>query len=216
MTISNTPDQGNPLRLAVLLLAAGKGSRLGSHPKGLLKKDGITLLRRFACAITPFHPVEFVVVSGFHADAIELEVKQVQVDFEIAITILRNPHAIDGQASSVRLGLESLKSRYDVLMVALSDQPQIDEGEIASLLKAFSHRSEGKEIILPMVHGQRGNPVLFSRAVIESILSTPTMVCRTYMDAYPEQVSLMQSSSQAYISDVDTLEDIRKHGLTLN
>ena len=216
MTISSSPHLNTSLRLAVLLLAAGEGSRMGSHPKALLKKDGVTLLRHFITAITPFDPVEFIIVSGFHADAIESEIKHIQKDSNIKINIFRNQQAIAGQASSVRLGLESLKKSFDVLLVALSDQPEIGENEITFLMEAFENRSGDKEIILPIVNGQRGNPVLLSKAVIETILSKPEMVCRTYMDMYPEQVSLMKSSSLSYLLDIDTLEDIQKHGLTLN
>ena len=47
MTISGESIKNPKLRLAILLLAAGEGSRLGGLPKALLKKEGESLLSRF-------------------------------------------------------------------------------------------------------------------------------------------------------------------------
>lgn len=209
MTIQSDSTVREPIRLAVLLLAAGQGSRLGSVPKALLKKDGQTLLERSILAIAPFDPVEFVMVTGFHAQSIEPYVDQLIPLLVCPITIVRNPAPEMGQASSIRLGLESLKSDFDALLVCLSDQPEITQQEIKQLLESFSTKAAVEEIILPMVNGQRGNPVLFSRKVIKEILLTPDLVCRPYMDAHPEKVRLMQTTNQAFVLDVDTLKDIQ-------
>jgi molybdenum cofactor cytidylyltransferase len=204
-----------PLRLAVLLLAAGQGSRLGSHPKALLKQGGITLLNHLLGAVEPFNPIEFIVVTGFHGDAIEQSLAQVDSPFSRSIRLLRNPNPEVGQASSVRLGIEGLHSNFDVLLIALSDQPTITTVEIGQLLGAFSQRSAGKEIVLPMVHGQRGNPVLFSKKALQNTVAVADLSCRAYMDAYPEQVQLWHTDNGAFICDVDSPEDMKKHQLDL-
>ena len=115
----------------------------------------------------------------------------------------------------MRLGLESIKEEFDVLLVALSDQPEVGVREVRELLVAFLNRETGKEIILPMMEGRRGNPVLFSRKAIAEILATPGMVCRKYMDTHPDKVRAMLTSNQAFVMDVDTPEDIQQHKLSL-
>lgn len=215
MTSSSPSTQASHLRLAVLLLAAGEGSRLGNHPKALLQKDGLSLLQRFSSVIQGFEPIEFIVVTGFHAGVIESEIESLNVSLPHPIKVIQNPTPVRGQASSVRLGLESLKREFDVLLVALSDQPEIGAREIQELLGVFHQREIGEEIILPMVDGKRGNPVLFSRKAISEVLITPGMVCRQYMDDHPDQVRTMPTSNQAFVMDVDTLEDIRIHKLSL-
>jgi CTP:molybdopterin cytidylyltransferase MocA len=202
-----------PLRLAVLLLAAGQGSRLGSHPKALLKQGGVTLLKRLLDAVQPFNPIEFILVTGFHGDAIEQSLAQMDSPLSQSIRLLRNPTPELGQASSVRFGIEALHSNFDVLLIALSDQPAITTVEISQLLSVFSTRSAGKEIVLPMVDGQRGNPVLFSKKALQNAVAIPDLSCRAYMDAHPEQVQIWHTDNAAFVYDVDTPQDMEKHQL---
>ena len=215
MTSSSPSTQASHLRLAVLLLAAGEGSRLGTRPKALLRKDGQTLLKRFSAAIQGFTPTEYIVVTGFHAGAIESEIEKMGNSLMHPIQVIQNPTPERGQSSSVRLGLESLKREFDVLLVALSDQPEIGVREVQELLDAFLKRESGEEIILPMVEGRRGNPVLFSRKAVAEILANPGMVCREYMDAHTDQVRDLLTSNKAFVLDVDTLEDVQLHKLSL-
>jgi molybdenum cofactor cytidylyltransferase len=98
-------------------------------------------------------------------------------------------------------------------LIALSDQPAITTVEISQLLSAFSQRSAGKEIVLPMVDGQRGNPVLFSKKALQNTVAVADLSCRAYMDAHPEQVELWHTDNGAFICDVDTPEDMKKHQL---
>jgi molybdenum cofactor cytidylyltransferase/nicotine blue oxidoreductase len=213
MTVSSEPSIKAKLRLAIIILAAGQGSRLGGYPKALLKKDGDSLLTRFIQAIQSCDPLETLVVTGFYSDKIEAEINSLKPTIHSSITLVKNPHPDLGQSSSVRLGLESLKSDYDVLLIALCDQPSIASSEIEALLEQFKQRTANQEIVLPMMNNQRGNPVLFSKRMIEKILAIPGMVCRPYMDQHPELVKLFATENQAYLMDVDTPADIQKLGL---
>jgi molybdenum cofactor cytidylyltransferase/nicotine blue oxidoreductase len=202
------------LSLAIVLLAAGEGSRLGSIPKALLRKDGKTLLEHFCQAVEPLRPLEFMVVTGFHADAIEAELAKQGKALGLTMTVVRNRQAEQGLGSSVRLALENLHSQYDVLAVCLSDQPNISKQDLTLLLEQFAACQPGEEILLPQVNGQRGNPVLFSRKAVESILTIPKMVCRLYMDQNPNLVKIYRTNQLAFIQDVDTDTDIQKLGIT--
>ena len=213
MTFSSDPSKTSTLRLAVLILAAGEGSRLGGYPKALLKKESGSLLRRLIESSQDFAPIETLVVTGFYSDEIEGEIQSIQQNVLSPITWVRNANAAAGQSTSVRLGLESLKSDYDLVLIALSDQPNIGTSEIKSLLEQFSQHSSQYEIVLPVVNGQRGNPVLFSREVIQKILEIPGMACRPYMDQHPQLVKTYETDDDAYILDVDTHDDIQKLGL---
>lgn len=215
MTYLGNCSQSPSLRLAVLLLAAGEGSRLGSIPKALIQKNGQSLLRHFCLAIKPFSPVEFLVLTGFHAQAIESELARIKDEMDLQVESVRNLNPQQGQAASVRLGIESLSSNYDALLIALSDQPEITSVHIRALIEEFEKRPADCEIVLPLVDGLRGNPVLFSRKAIEEILMNPGMTCRSFMDSHPELVYPYASTLSAYILDVDTQADMQKLKLQL-
>jgi len=202
------------LRLAIVLLAAGEGSRMGSVPKALLQKDGKTLLERFCAVVKALHPVEFVVIIGFHAVPIEQELNRLAKLMNLSITIVHNQNASTGQASSVRLALESLDNSFDLVAMCLSDQPQIGEDELIALLNQFVDREPHQDVVMPIVSGQRGNPALFSKKAVEEMLQIPGMVCRSFMDKNPNRIKIFNSDNGAYVLDVDTDADIQKLGIT--
>lgn len=206
-------SHSTPLRLAVLLLAAGQGSRLGSHPKALLKKGGVTLLAHLCDAIQPLHPVEFIAITGFHGDAIEQSLLQMDTSLSRSIQLVRNAAPERGQASSVRLGIEALQSNFEAVLIVLSDQPLLTNADIRHLLTAFVKRRPGTEVLLPVVKGQRGNPVIFSREAIQNTLAVTNLTCRDFMDSHPEQVHIWDTENRSFVCDVDTPEDMKKYDL---
>lgn len=217
MTISSVTPKSPTLRLAILILAAGEGSRIGGYPKALLKKGGESLLKRFVNSMQSLKPIETLIVTGFYSDKIAAEINVLRNGIHTPVALVKNPNPELGQSSSVRLGLESLQSDYDALLIALCDQPNIGATEVEALLAEMNpsanHEDEEFEIILPMVNGRRGNPVLFSRKVIEKILAIPGMVCRPYMDEHPGVIKVFDTENQAYLMDVDTLDDAHRLGL---
>ena len=195
------------IRVGAVLLAAGEGSRMGNIPKCLIQLDGLTLLQRQLIALTEAGVDEVVVVSGHHHLAVERELAALKS--LNPMRVIRNAHANEGQARSVRLGIETLGSDFDAVIMALSDQPFIDSHDIKALIATFKKRTTG-EIILPMFDGQRGNPIMLSGSVMKTILASGAkMVCRNFMDQHPELVHQWQTQNDHYLVDVDTPEDLK-------
>jgi len=195
------------IRVGAVLLAAGEGSRMGNIPKCLIQLDGQTLLQRQLIALTEAGVDEVVVVTGHHHLAVERELEALKS--LNPMRVIRNAHANEGQARSVRLGIETLGSDFDAVIMALSDQPFIDSQDIKALIATFKKRTAG-EIILPMFDGQRGNPIMLSGSVMKTILASGAeMVCRNFMDQHPELVHQWQTQNDHYVVDVDTPEDLK-------
>jgi len=195
--------------VGAVLLAAGAGSRLGGRPKALLELGGVPLVMRQLVALSGAGVDEVVVVLGHHAEAIEAAVKQ------FPITIVHNPAPDEGQASSVRIGLQALSPRLDAVIVALADQPLIDAQDIVALIGAFKKRGDAA-MAVPRVRvdgGEAlpGNPVMFDAALREEWLAgSADLACRKWRERNPARVHWLDTENQRYSVDIDTPEDLER------
>ena len=191
------------LRVGAVLLAAGEGSRMGGVPKCLLRLQGVPLINRHLIALSGGGIDEVVVVTGYHHADIEPAVET------FPVTVVRNPHPEAGQQSSVRLGLEALGAKFDIVLIVLADQPLLSSAEFTELISAFKKRPPGAAIVYPEIHGRRGNPVVFSGELIAELLATHQKIgCRQFMDDHPELVYKHITDNDRFILDVDTVEDL--------
>ena len=194
--------------IAILLLAAGQGTRLGGYPKGLLMKDGVPLLSRFWLEAAQLQPCECITVLGFYADRLRLLAEQYS-------KVVINYHPELGQSSSVRIGLEALQSNYEYLLISLVDQSQITLRDLQALIAHAEHVPGQVRVIVPCYRGQRGNPVVLTRSAVEAVLATPNQGCREWLDQNPDHVLFIDMPHESYIRDVDTMSDVERDGLTI-
>jgi CTP:molybdopterin cytidylyltransferase MocA len=192
------------VRVGAVLLAAGQGQRMGNIPKSLIELGGVPLINRQLIALSGGGVDEVVVVTGFYHEQIEPLVEQ------FPVRVVRNPHPEEGQASSVRLGIEALGEAFDAVIMALADQPLINAEDVAQLIAAFKKRPSG-EILMPVVAGQRGNPIILSGKALKDILeSGKNMVCRKFMDQNPSLVHHFETPNQHFVLDLDEPKDIEQ------
>jgi molybdenum cofactor cytidylyltransferase len=198
--------------IGAVLLAAGAGARLGGRPKALLELGGVPLIMRQLIALSGAGVDEVAVVLGHHGDAIEAAVGQ------LPITLVRNPSPDDGQVSSVRIGLQALSPRLDAVMVALADQPLINEQDITALIGAFKKRGDAAMVVprVTMEDGEAlpGNPVIFDAALREQWLAGDAdLACRKWRQANPERVRWFETDNRRFRIDIDTPEDLERFAL---
>ena len=197
------------MTVGAVLLAAGRGSRLGGRPKALLELGGVPLILRQLVALSGAGVDEVVVVLGHHAEAVEAAVRA------FPITLAHNPAPDDGQTSSVRVGLRALSPRLDAVIVALADQPLINEQDITALIGAFKKRGDAA-MVVPRVavdggEALPGNPVIFDAALREQWMAGATdAACRQWRQAHPERVCWLDTDNRRYRIDIDTPEDIER------
>ncbi len=197
------------MTVGAVLLAAGAGSRLGGKPKSLLELGGVPLIMRQLVALSGAGVDEVVVVLGHHAEAIEAAIRH------LPITLVHNPAPDEGQASSVRIGLQALSPRIDAVMVALADQPLITAQDITALISAYRKRGE-KSMVVPRVSAADGstapgNPVMFDAALREQWLAgSADLTCRNWREKHPESVQWFETDNRHYRIDIDTPEDLER------
>jgi molybdenum cofactor cytidylyltransferase len=192
------------LRVGVVLLAAGAGSRMGYRPKPTLILEGQPIINRLIQACINVHATQVVLVLGHHAQDIMPLLGQFPPALVLCNTV---PEA--GQVSSLRLGLAALGDGFEAVMVCLADQPCINATDLDQLLDAYELRPSGTHVTQPYKNGTPGNPVIFSNDVRLQILSqNDSFGCRQWQALHPDQVHRWETSNQHYFFDVDTPADL--------
>jgi CTP:molybdopterin cytidylyltransferase MocA len=192
------------LRIGAVLLAAGEGVRMGGVAKSLIRLQGVPLINRQLIALSGAGVDEVVVVTGHARDAVEAQVQS------FPVTLAYNPDYKSGQQSSVRVGLTALSGNFDAVFVVLADQPLIGAGDLTELIAAFKKRAGG-HVLVPVVSGQRGNPIVLDATARADILASGTNLgCRNLIERQPELVSVHTSTNTRFITDLDTAEDVQQ------
>jgi molybdenum cofactor cytidylyltransferase len=192
------------LRIGAVLLAAGEGTRMGGVAKSLIRLQGVPLINRQLIALSGAGVDEVVVVTGHARDAVEAAVGS------FPVTLAYNPEYRMGQQSSVRAGLAALNGSFDAVFIVLADQPLIGAGDLTELIAAFKQRPAGN-VLVPMVNGQRGNPILLDGIARADILASDTNLgCRQLIERQPELVHVHATDNMRFVSDLDTVEDVRQ------
>jgi CTP:molybdopterin cytidylyltransferase MocA len=191
------------LRIGAVLLAAGEGRRMGGVAKPLIRLQGVPLVRRHLVALSGAGVDEVVVVTGHAGDAVEAQVQG------FPVTLAHNPAYAQGQEGSVRVGLAALNGPFDAVFVVLADQPMIGAGDLTELIGAFKKRPAG-HVVVPVVDGRRGNPILLDDVAHARILASGTnLACRHLIERQPELVHVHDTANARFIVDLDTVEDVR-------
>ena len=190
------------LRVGAVLLAAGTGSRMGGVAKSLIRLQGVPLINRQLIALSGAGVDEVVVVTGYARDAVEASVSS------FPVTLAHNAEFALGQQSSVRVGLQALRGNFDAVLVVLADQPLLGAADLTELIAAFKKRPAG-HVVVPVVDGQRGNPIVMDDVALADILASDTnLACRNLVERQPELVHVHASTNTRFVTDLDTLADL--------
>jgi molybdenum cofactor cytidylyltransferase len=184
-------------RIAALLLAAGKSSRMGLN-KMLAEIEGRPMIARTAQRILSSRARPIVAVLGNQADEVDTALGRLPVDR------VTNPDYADGLATSLVRGLTALPADIDGVIVCLGDMPLIAGRDIDRLIAAFNPL-EGRAIIVPTRRGQRGNPVLWSRQFFAEMMALKGDTgARKLIEEHADLVAEVEMDSDSVLIDIDT------------
>jgi molybdenum cofactor cytidylyltransferase len=192
------------LRIGAVLLAAGEGRRMGRVAKPLIRLQGVPLITRQLVALSGAGVDEVVVVTGYASEAVEQQVRS------FPVRLAHNEAHAEGQQGSVRVGLAALDDRFDAVIVMLADQPLIGAGDLTELIGAFKKRPGG-HVVVPVVNGQRGNPIVLDSVAHAQILESDTNLgCRHLIERQPGLVHVHETTNTRFVTDLDTVDDLRE------
>jgi molybdenum cofactor cytidylyltransferase len=188
--------------VAALILAAGASARMG-RPKQLLDWEGRPLVRAAAeTALAAQLDPLLVVVGGAQSQVTEALAG-------LPLQIIANPDYAAGQSTSLRAGIAALGQDAGAVVVLLGDQPFVTPAIVEQLVAAW--QSSGAAIVAPTYAGQRGNPVLFARAVFPELLAVRgDQGARAVLAADRARVRLVAFDDPRPLADIDTPEDYER------
>ena len=192
-------------RVAVLLLAAGRSTRMGGPNKLLQEADGAPLVVHAAKAALASQAVEVVVVLGHMADQVKAAIEQA-IGKTAKLRFVTNPDFADGLSTSVRTGIGALGKDIDAAIVQLGDMPGVNSALLDRLMAAFSP-VEGRSICVPTVGGKRGNPVLWDRRFFAEMATVSGDTgAKHLIGEHADLVCEVEMTGEAAITDIDTPE----------
>jgi molybdenum cofactor cytidylyltransferase len=187
--------------VAIAVLAAGRGSRLGGDvPKPLVELRGRPLVSWALDAATTSGLRPVVLVVGHHGGAVARVAPE-------GVVVVRSRRWRRGIARSLRAALEALEpwAHVGAVAVGLADQPLVGADAYRRLAGAYR---DGARLAVATYHGQRRNPVLLARTMWAQARELDgDEGARVLMDDEAVEVDCTETGSAA---DVDTLDDLRE------
>ncbi len=187
-------------RIAALVLAAGRSSRMGGSNKLLAEVGGQPLVARTVEAVLASQAKPVVVVTGHQADAVSAAL------VGRPLTLVHNPDYADGLSASLKAGLAALPGDVDGVVVCLGDMPRVSPAVIDRLVAAYNP-AEGRAVCIPTVQGKRGNPVLWDRGFFAEMMKlTGDAGAKSLLARHADQVVEVPVDEGGILYDVDTPE----------
>ena len=194
-------SQSRKPKISLILLAAGRSSRMNGAPKQLLVYEGKTLLRR-AVETALDSNFETIVVLSADGEIFSKEIEGLPVQTAI------NENAETGISSSIKTGLSALSGKSsDSVIITLCDQPLVSTEILQNLGGVFVQT--GKPIVACEYEKTFGVPALFARRFFSELMNLrEDEGAKKIIKKYREQAEFIRCPEAE--TDIDTFDDYRK------
>ena len=186
-------------KIAIIILAAGASKRMGTI-KQILPWNKTTLLGHVIEQGLNSNADDVLVVLGSNADAIINKIDPTK------ITILKNPNWQDGMGTSIACAMQFLDKNtvhFDAVLIALSDQPLIDEKYYNYLISSYF--SNDKTIVATKTNNRAGVPAIFASKYFNALSKLDSDYgARKILSNNQEDILTLNIGDK--IIDIDTLD----------
>lgn len=189
--------------ISALILAAGESRRMG-QPKMLLKWGQTTVLGHVISTFQQAGIQDIVVVVGGAREQVEEIVHQ-----STARSVFNTEYANGEMLLSLQRGLGAQSPETQATLIALGDQPQLQEGTVRLICETF--QSGKTRLTVPSFQRRRGHPWLVARSLWKEILEMrPPQSPRDFLNQHAQEIHYVQVQTSSVLADLDTLEDYQK------
>ena len=188
-------------KIAAVVMAAGRSSRMAPANKLLTEVDGRLMVQRAVDAALASQARPIVVVTGHDGSRVREALAGRPVEF------VDNPDFSSGLSTSVRAGLAWLAGKdTDGAVFMLGDMPLVTAAHIDRLIAAFNP-VEGRSICIPTHKGKRGNPVLWGVKFFPEMRAIEgDKGARPLFREHADQVCEVEMQDDGILVDIDTPE----------
>ena len=179
-----------------LIVAAGMSSRMGDF-KPMLEIGSISIAQRTVANFRQAGIDRIVMITGFNAVTLERHLAG------NGIVFLRNENYEHTQMfDSVKIGLEYLKDKVDVVLFTPVDIPLFSSATVEKLI------SSKAKISMPLYDNKVGHPIKISASLIDSILSdSGESGLKGALENCGEKIETIEVEDPGILHDADTPED---------
>jgi len=189
-------------KIACLILAAGKGTRMGSQ-KQLLTWNDTTLIGNMIDTASAVFDDDIFVVLGSGKNEIQNELSKYNIQE------IHNPYWKQGIGSSISVGIKKLES-YQGVLILLADQVFLEVGHLKKMVQSFEFNS-GKIFASTYKNMQHpAVPMLFDQIYFDALMELNGNIgAKNILKMYKK--SVVQIDTAIDFMDVDTPEDYAKY-----
>ncbi len=200
---SSLSDAERPARVAAVILAAGKSSRMG-EPKQLLPLGENTMLGQTIDNVRRSALREIILVLGGSAEAIRRHLM-----LGDGLKVVDNPSWQQGIASSLRAGLSAVGPETEAALIILADQPFVRPETFNRLARHYGQTRA--HIVIPTRRGIRGNPILLGRSVFAEVMALEGDVgCRAIFANHLQSIAKLEVEDEGILLDIDNQGDYER------
>lgn len=189
------------MNIAILVLAAGKSSRMQSM-KQLEKINGATLLNISLEKAIQLQKHDVYCVLGANATQIEKSIVNKEVN------CIYNENYSQGLSTSIVTGLNYFIKKtlnYEGIFILLADQPAIAIYYLESMIQL--HQKNPKKIIASKYGNSYGVPALFPKIYFNDLLEIQKdKGAKEFMEN--NRTKIVTSDLKTDFTDIDTVEDL--------
>lgn len=191
--------------VGAVVLAAGRSARMGES-KQLLHVGEQTVLERTLGNVRGAGVDEIVLVLGFSAEIIR---QRLPAPLLVGLKVVINHDFAQGMASSLREGLSAVSPQMDAALIVLADQPFVRPETLDRIIERY--RCSDAEIVIPLLRGSRGNPVLLNRSIFPEVMALDGDTgCRAIFGSHADGIVELDVDDAGVLLDIDSKDDYER------
>ena len=182
------------MKLATIVLAAGKSSRMGEN-KLLLPVGDRTVLEHI---ISNLEPYEIIVVTGHRPGKIK------ELSESMGARVVHNPQYEEGMTTSFQVGLRSID--VDAVFLVLGDSFGFNQKLLQRMEQTLEDNPQAM-LVSPRYKGMKGHPVLIRKSLFKEFLGiSEKETMKTVIERHNDS-HLFVEGDQWTVTDLDTKKD---------